>query len=60
MLRHRVPELGHRISFYNAGLSRADRTRVEAAFRSGELTCIVSTSAFGEGVNLPDIRNVMR
>lgn len=59
MLRHRVPELGHRISFYNAGLSRADRTRVEAAFRSGELTCIVSTSAFGEGVNLPDIRNVM-
>lgn len=32
---------------------------VEEAFRSGELTCIVSTSAFGEGVNLPDIRDVV-
>ena len=58
-LRRRVPELGTRIAFYNAGLSRADRTAVEAAFRSGELTCIVSTSAFGEGVNLPDIRHVV-
>lgn len=33
--------------------------RVENAFRSGELSCIVSTSAFGEGVNLPDIRHVV-
>ncbi len=59
MLRQNIPELAHRIAFYNAGLSRADRLRVEEAFRSGELCCIVSTSAFGEGVNLPDIRNVM-
>ncbi|MBQ9006654.1 MAG: single-stranded-DNA-specific exonuclease RecJ [Atopobiaceae bacterium] len=59
MLRHAVPELAPRIAFYNAGLTRADRTRVEEAFRDGTLTCIVSTSAFGEGVNLPDIRNVM-
>ena len=58
-LRKCIPELGQRIAFYNAGLSRADRTRVEQAFRDGELTCIVSTSAFGEGVNLPDIRHVM-
>lgn len=59
MLRHEIPDLGQRISFYNAGLTRADRNRVEEAFRSGELTCIVSTSAFGEGVNLPDIRDVV-
>ncbi len=59
MLRRTIPELGHKIAFYNAGLSRADRLRVEQAFRVGELSCIVSTSAFGEGVNLPDIRNVM-
>ena len=58
-LRRRIPELGARIAFYNAGLTRADRDRVEEAFRSGILTCIVSTSAFGEGVNLPDIRHVM-
>ncbi|WP_347711818.1 single-stranded-DNA-specific exonuclease RecJ [Olsenella uli] len=59
MLRKNVPELGQRIAFYNAGLTREDRFRVEAAFRDGRLSCIVSTSAFGEGVNLPDIRNVV-
>ena len=59
MLRQRIPELGMRIAFYNAGLTRDERSRVERAFRAGALTCIVSTSAFGEGVNLPDIRNVV-
>lgn len=58
-LRRRVPELGARIAYYNAGLSRADRAAVEDAFRAGDLACIVSTSAFGEGVNLPDIRHVV-
>lgn len=58
-LRRAIPELGQRIAFYNAGLTRADRLRVERAFRDGELTCIISTSAFGEGVNLPDIRDVV-
>ena len=58
-LRRRVPELGARIGFYHAGLTRPERTAVEQAFRAGDLTCIVSTSAFGEGVNLPDIRHVV-
>ena len=58
-LRKRVPQLARCIAFYNAGLSRDDRGRVEEAFRTGELSCIVSTSAFGEGVNLPDIRHVV-
>lgn len=59
MLRHAVPDLAWRIGFYHAGLTRAQRCRVERCFRHGELCCIVSTSAFGEGVNLPDIRNVV-
>ena len=59
MLRHRVWECGHRVAFYNGGLTREDRAAVETAFRSGELTCVVSTSAFGEGVNLPDVRHVV-
>lgn len=59
MLRRRVPELGASIGFYHAGLSRAERSQVETAFRAGDLCCIVSTSAFGEGVNLPDIRHVV-
>ena len=59
LLRHQVPELAPRVAFYNAGLPRADRTRVERAFRTGELSCIVSTSAFGEGVNIPNVRDVV-
>ncbi len=59
MLRHRIPELAPKVAFYNAGLDRPTRCRVEAAFRAGDLCCIVSTSAFGEGVNLPDIRHVV-
>ena len=59
MLRHRVWERGHRVAFYNGGLTRHDRAAVEEAFRAGELTCVVSTSAFGEGVNLPDVRHVV-
>ena len=59
LLRHRIPELAPRIAFYNAGLPRDVRARVERSFRDGALTCIVSTSAFGEGVNLPGIRDVV-
>jgi len=58
-LRAAIPELGHRVAFYHAGLSRSLRLKVEQAFRDDRLCCIVSTSAFGEGVNLPGIRNVV-
>lgn len=58
-LRKRVPDCATHIAFYNAGLARSDRRRVEEAFRDASLSCIVSTSAFGEGVNLPDIRHVV-
>ena len=58
-LRHAIPELAARIAFYHAGLSRDTRARVEGAFRGDGLSCIVSTSAFGEGVNLPGIRHVV-
>jgi len=47
------------IGFYNAGLSRAERSRVEELFRTGHLSVLVATSAFGEGVNIPDIRHVV-
>lgn len=58
-LRRGVPDLGHRIAFYHAGLPRDVRLRVEKAFRDDQLCCVVSTSAFGEGVNIPSIRNVV-
>jgi single-stranded-DNA-specific exonuclease len=58
MLRKKLPELGSRTAFYNGGLSRSVRHAVERAFRIGEIQVVVATSAFGEGVNIPDIRNV--
>ena len=41
------------------GSTRSARHAVERAFRAGEVTFIVATSAFGEGVNIPDVRDVV-
>ncbi len=59
MLRQRVPQIGSLIGFYNAGLSREERTRVEELFRCDRLCVLVATSAFGEGVDIPNIRHVV-
>ena len=58
-LRTRVPQLASLIGFYNAGLSREERTRVEDLFRRDRLCVLVATSAFGEGVNIPNIRHAV-
>lgn len=58
-LRKRVPQLAPLIGFYNAGLSRAERKRIEGLFRTGALSVLVSTSAFGEGIDIPNIRHVV-
>ena len=58
-LREQVPQIAPLIGFYNAGLSRRERKRVEDMFRRGTLAVLVSTSAFGEGVNIPNIRHVV-
>ena len=58
-LRKMVPQMAPFVGFYNAGLSRDERKRVEEMFRDGDLHVLVSTSAFGEGVNIPDIRHVV-
>lgn len=57
-LRQRVPDLLHRAAFYNGGMTRESRHAVERAFRDGDITTVVATSAFGEGVNIPDVRHV--
>ncbi|NPD30684.1 single-stranded-DNA-specific exonuclease RecJ [Eggerthellaceae bacterium zg-1084] len=58
-LRRRVPQMALLIGFYNGGLARAERQRIEHLFRTGSLAVLVATSAFGEGVNIPDIGNVV-
>ena len=58
-LRRRVPQLATMIGFYNAGLTRAERKRIEDLFRTGRLTVLVATSAFGEGIDIPNVRHVV-
>ncbi len=59
LLRKKVPQLAPLIGFYNAGLSRAERKRIEELFRNNDLLVLVATSAFGEGVDIPNIRHVV-
>lgn len=47
------------VMFYHAGMPSSERAQVESMFRSGELRIVVATSAFGEGIDLPDVRNVV-
>jgi single-stranded-DNA-specific exonuclease len=57
-IRESSPKLAQRTAFYNGGMARAARHAVERAFREGGITTIVATSAFGEGVDIPDVRHV--
>ncbi|MDP9110674.1 MAG: DEAD/DEAH box helicase [Candidatus Eremiobacteraeota bacterium] len=45
--------------FYHAGMNSPDRAEVERLFREGALRIVVATSAFGEGIDLPDVRHVV-
>jgi single-stranded-DNA-specific exonuclease len=51
--------LGNHVMFYHAGMPSPERAEVETRFRAGDLRVIVATSAFGEGIDLPDVRNVV-
>ncbi len=58
-LRKRLPDMAMQIGYYNATLNREQRQQLEQFFREGKLTVVVATSAFGEGVNIPDVRHVV-
>ena len=51
--------LGNDVMFYHAGMPTPERHEVERYFREGALRVIVATSAFGEGIDLPDVRHVV-
>ncbi|NXL40435.1 RECQ4 helicase, partial [Glaucidium brasilianum] len=44
---------------YHAGLSSAERRRVQSAFMKGQLRVVVATVAFGMGLDKPDVRGVV-
>ena len=52
-------KLGDSVMFYHAGMPTPERHEVERFFREGELRVVVATSAFGEGIDLPDVRHVV-
>jgi len=51
-------ELGNTVMFYHAGMPATERFETERLFREGILRVVVATSAFGEGIDLPDVRHV--
>lgn len=54
-----LTKLGLSADFYHAGLSSEDKTRKQNAWKSGECRIIVSTNAFGMGIDKPDVRVVV-
>lgn len=50
---------GYAADYYHGKLSREQRTAVQERFRRGETQILAATSAFGMGVDIPDIRRVI-
>lgn len=57
-LAKRLKQEGLSAEFYHAGLKVAERKQVETAFMQDELQVLVATTAFGMGVDKPNIRFV--
>lgn len=64
--RHRAERLaqelkraGVKAAYYHAGLTRQERTAAQESFRAGDVEILAATSAFGMGVDIPDIRRVV-
>lgn len=59
-LREILPyQLRPLVGYYHGGLPQQARRAVENAFKEGEIRLLFATTAFGEGVHIPDIRNVV-
>ncbi len=54
-----LSELGLHARPYHAGLRMGERERVQSAFMAGNLDVVVATTAFGMGIDKPDVRFVL-
>lgn len=50
---------GYAAEYYHAGLTREERLKAQERFRSGATACLAATTAFGMGVDIPDVRRVI-
>src|SRR3954470_3276723 len=55
----RLAERGVRCTLYHGGLSHRARLEAQDAFMSGDVDVCVATSAFGMGIDKPDVRLVV-
>lgn len=58
-MAERLAEAGYRVGCYHAGMSSADRERVQQEFVTGKLQAICATIAFGMGIDKSNIRWVV-
>ena len=58
-LSERLGRNAYRVAPYHAGMSAAQRNRVQDEFFAGALDIVVATSAFGMGIDKPDVRTVV-
>ncbi|WP_083501827.1 RecQ family ATP-dependent DNA helicase [Sphaerimonospora mesophila] len=54
-----LSEHGRRAEPYHAGMKAKDRRRIHELFQSDGLDVVVATSAFGMGIDKPDVRFVL-
>jgi ATP-dependent DNA helicase RecQ len=52
-------ETGRKVDHYHGGMRAADRTAAQDRFMAGETDVMVATTAFGMGIDKPDVRWVI-
>lgn len=58
-LAKKARELGFSASHFHGSMSSADKAEVIRQFKAGEVLTVFATSAFGMGIDIPDIRGVI-
>jgi ATP-dependent DNA helicase RecQ len=59
LVRDRLRDEGITAEAYHGGMKAAERGRIQDAFMAGEVPVVVATSAFGMGIDKPDVRWVV-